>query len=263
MMSKVRLGKMTEAVERLAYLELPGACPWPGYDTWGADAYHPLGRFEDELELIRGGLTEYPQRLGFLYVEARALVGLGRIEAVDSLIRVITAAPGTGERRWRALTVAGELRAHGHADPARRVADEVLASFGDDLPMGGAAEYALALADRWDEALVMLVAEEVEDPELANVVGFLSEYGVVLAHEGRREDAHAQIARIETGTGLARNKYYNQARVAAALGDRDEAVRFLTLAFQNGFWHPADAHSDYAFDAMWGYGPFDALMLPK
>jgi hypothetical protein len=51
--------------------------------------------------------------------------------------------------------------------------------------------------------------------------------------------------------------------IAAALGDRDEAVRLLQLGFDNGQNHSSLIHIDPSFDELRGYAPYDNLMRPR
>ena len=54
-----------------------------------------------------------------------------------------------------------------------------------------------------------------------------------------------------------------RATIAAALGDRDDAVRLLQEAFARGASHVVAIHREPAFDGMWGYAPWDALLAPR
>ena len=65
---------MLDAVERVEHMDLDGPCPWPGNWTQGAIGYHALGRYQEELELARHGLTVYPNRRSFMDLEVRAFV---------------------------------------------------------------------------------------------------------------------------------------------------------------------------------------------
>ena len=68
------------------------------------------------MELIRGGLEVYPERLEFLQIEAAALVGLGRLEDCRDAI----------EEARRVARVLG-------LDPGREATPETAASEGHRL----------------------------------------------------------------------------------------------------------------------------------
>lgn len=263
MMSKHRLGKYTEAIERLQDLPLPGVCPWPGYYSEGADSYHQLGRYEEELELAKGAREAHPDMPQFLNIEARALVGLGRLDAVDSLLAVIADVPGNDNRVFRPANTALELRVHGYQDRADRIFESILEQLPTDSPRN-LANRGLILGElrRWDEAAPLYESADA-DPELAVNPGFLGDFGVVLARAGRHDEAMAVRARIDGTDAPEHAKTWEKGRITAAAGDRDEAVALLTRAFQEGQYHNG-IHTDYiAFEEMWGYGPFDALMRPR
>jgi len=264
MMSKHRVGKYSEAIERLQDLPLPGVCPWPGYYAEGADSYHQLGRFEEELELILGGLEAHPDMLRFLDIEARALVGLGRLDAVDSLLAVIADVPGNDNRVFRPANTALELKGHGYADRAAQLFEAMLDAqptprTPDDLWNRA---HLFRELHRWDESIPLFEAASA-DPELAADPGFLGDFGVALGRAGRHDEAVAVRARIDATDAPVFAREWQQGRVAAAAGDRDDAVRLITLAFQDGQYHVGGSHTDTAFELMWGYGPFDALMRPR
>lgn len=264
MMSKHRLGKYTEAIERLHDLPLPGVCPWPGYYREGADSYHALGRYAEELELIQGGLEAHPDLRQFRDFEARALVGLGRLDAVDSLLEVIADVPGSDNRVFRPVNTAIELRGHGYEERAARIMESILEA--QPTPRSardlGNRAYVLSELRRWDEA-VSLFESAAEDGELAANVGFLGDFGVALGRAGGHDEALDVAARIDGTDAPDFAKLGEKARVLAAAGDRDEAVRLLTQAFESGWYHNSSMLHDLAFEEMWGYGPFDALMRPR
>lgn len=93
-----------------------------GYWAYESRAHHLLGEYEKELtaDLRRLELNEDSPAM---FIEAPALAALGRIEELDSLIRVQL--PGSGHGDLLAFYFAGELMAHGHADAALRLAKAV------------------------------------------------------------------------------------------------------------------------------------------
>jgi hypothetical protein len=55
---------------------------------------------------------------------------------------------------------------------------------------------------------------------------------------------------------------YFRAQVAALLGDREEAVSWLSASFREGNWDRRLLHTDQRFDGLRGYPPFEALVRP-
>jgi TolB-like protein/tetratricopeptide (TPR) repeat protein len=127
MQIKVWRWKLTEAVGLAEQMDLPGACPFQGYYRDGAIAYHGLGRFQEELAFVRGARAVYPEDLGYFGSEAGALAGLGREEALDSLLRTLDAFPVPARFSIRGRVML-EMRAHGLGDAADRLTETMLAA---------------------------------------------------------------------------------------------------------------------------------------
>jgi hypothetical protein len=53
------------------------------------------------------------------------------------------------------------------------------------------------------------------------------------------------------------------ARIVAALGDTEDAIRLLQEAFANGAFHGSWSHWDPALDTLRGNPQFDSLMRPR
>ncbi len=267
MQIKVLGWKLTEAVQLLEQVDLSGACAFLGYYQDGARAYHGLGRFQEELDFVRGARAVYPEDLGLFGREAGALAGLGREEALDSLLGTLDALPVPARFSIQGSVMA-EMRAHGLGDAADRLTETMLAALPErptspdqQLQRGSV----LYFARRWDEVDSLedsLTEEEVQGLEamLAQDVVLSGTFGVVFARTGRRTEASAvsdQIAMTESGPAALRD--YAQAQIAAALGDGDEAVRLLG---QGALLFSA-VHTDPAFDEIRSYPPFVALMTPR
>lgn len=264
MMVAYRRGRMNRAIERLSHLDLDGPCRWPGYWSLGTIAYHALGRYDEELGLIRHGLGYYPQLREMLDVEVRALVGLGRLVAVDSLLQVVGDLPPSNfEQNFRPLYAALELRAHGFASEAERLLTKTLDEWTVNRPQTEDQwNHARALywGGRWGDALPMLQSLVDEYPD---DIDYLMVYGATLARLGRRADALAMSDRLGQLGDRRRGAGWGRGMIAAALGERDDAVRFLNLGFDNGKSHNNFIHLNPTFDDMWSYAPFEVLMRPR
>ena len=91
--------------------------------------------------------------------------------------------------------------------------------------------------------------------------------GVVKARLGQRDQALALREAIyrtdSTPRARIAHQAYNQARISAAVGDREGAVEFLRRAFVHGISHEAGDHRVYDFHDLLNYPPFKELMKPK
>jgi len=261
-----RQGRMADAIERFEHIDLDGACQWRGAWTQGAGPYHALERFDEELALARHGLGVYPGYMGLMDIEIRAFAGMGRIEAVDSLLDVMAGLPPDPafSPLLRPLWAGLELRAHGHDEAANRAFQRALEALAAMPP--AASRYnrgrVYYYTGRWEDADTVFESLLEEQPAVVDYLGYR---GASLARLGRREEAleiSARVGRI-TGSNLRGIPLLYQAIIAAALGDRDDAVRLLREAFAAGADHGISIHREPAFEDLRGYSPFDALTAPK
>ncbi len=259
-------GRLEDAVERfLAYdSKDPGfALTWFPWRRDLAMAYHLLGRYEEELALARAEFANFPGDQRLHDYEARALVALGRLEEADSVRRHVANLPPQGDPRARPMWLALELRAHGYEDESVALFERVITQYVEGEPdnqlFRGRAYY---LAKRWEDADTVFASYRTSNPENVNGMGF---HGVILSKLGRREEAlliSDQLGQIERSDLRGANIGW-QAQIAAALGDRDAAVRLMRLAFDNGWARGLNIHWDPSFDSMRGYPPWDALVAPR
>jgi tetratricopeptide (TPR) repeat protein len=127
---------------------------------------------------------------------------------------------------------------------------------------------ALCLAQRWRKARSVFAEVADGDPFPWNLEA-LGHLGVVAARLGEQNDAQRISQRLavwEYPYLQGRHTYW-RASIAAALGDRDDAVRFLRQAFAEGLpftlGYDEMRHDDMNLDPLRGYPPFDRLMAPK
>jgi len=116
--------------------------------------------------------------------------------------------------------------------------------------------------EHWDDAwtLVDRLPSDVTD-----TVTWLGYRGVLAARRGEKAEAQ-RVARV-----LAVRPYpysYGQpalwrARIAAVLGDRDQAVALVREAFAQGLAVDLYLHALIDFAPLRGYPPFDELMRPR
>ncbi len=251
-----------------------------------AEAHHMLRHYEEELEVARAARRERPENLLLMDTHLRPLAALGRIDALTALLDTVFALPV--ERRasgsfWlpdlRARRAAEELRAHGYRDAARQVLQRTV-DWLETRPAGEARQFArlasyypYALAEclykleRWEEART--VYEELLAEGGPDDTRVLAGLGAIAARLGNAERARAiseQLAGMPGGQPLGR------AKIAALLGQREEAVRLLREALRhdarggiNRAWgmYVLRRHQDMDLESLRGYPPFELFMRPR
>jgi tetratricopeptide (TPR) repeat protein len=119
-------------------------------------------------------------------------------------------------------------------------------------------------ADRWDEAWPILKQVAAENPDDVGLQGAL---GALAAHRGDQRE----WVRIDRWLAEQKGPYLNggptfwRARIAAVLGDREQAVDLYRLALDQGFGIDGGygIHSDPAFESLREYPRFQELTRPK
>jgi TolB-like protein/tetratricopeptide (TPR) repeat protein len=266
MLTAYRTNRMTDAVERYYAAARPGGCPWLGAWTQGATAFHVLERYEEELAVAREGLQYWPDHMELMDIEIRAFVGMGRLDAVDSVLAVMANLPAAPEYdpALRPVWAARELWAHGYETEAEKMFSDAIEHFPSRTTSTttynlGRAHY---YARRWSEAAEAFRQLSPESSGNLNYIGF---YGVTLAKLGDRDGAEVMIELAGTFGGSHHRGLHllAQARITAALGERDEAIRRLQDAFANGGAYGIWIHVDPALDDLRGYPPFESLVRPR
>jgi predicted Zn-dependent protease len=182
---------------------------------------------------------------------------------------------------WQMTEAAMELRAHGHIDASTAVLDRVRNRL-ETHP--GAAKHPWTpphlatvsyLSEQWDEAQQRFTALAEESPDDVNYRGYL---GVLAA----RRDDRREAARISAWLRDLDQPYLYgintlwRARIAALLGEPDEATALLQAAFEQGLTHygtgpfywqsRADVawlHRDMDLEPLRSHPPFLELARPR
>jgi tetratricopeptide (TPR) repeat protein len=210
--------------------------------------------------------------------EARALAALGRRAELKQLVAEMLAFPDTGRALGFFLNaLAMELRSQGDTVFARELLDRAVSWFRtvppdeaerSDLHRWFAA--ALYDADHLDEALPLFQRLVAENPNDSWALMFA---GLCLAHRGDRGAAEDIISRLVAAgdsskwfdRSLFGGNFQAAARIAAALGDRERAVRFLKEHKDHGHhWLSRHLLSKLSkeFHGLLGYAPYMALTQP-
>jgi tetratricopeptide (TPR) repeat protein len=263
----MRANRLEGALERLLSVDLEAPCQrdWTLWWVVTPAAYHLLGRHEEELAVARSGVERFPGNRAILDRELWALAAVGRIQAVDSLLDVVAGLPPAVDDGLRPLFAALELRAHGHREAADAVMRRAIDWYARQAPndQRGNRAYAFYAVGRWadaDSILADLLGTQPDD------VTYLRRRGVALAKLGRRDEALEMSRRLDAlrdRPNIDGNHAAGQAETAAALGDRDEAVRLLSRAFDAGYPYGTAIHREPAYDSMWGYAPWENLVRPR
>jgi tetratricopeptide (TPR) repeat protein len=231
-------------------------------------ARHMLGDHDEELIEALAARALYPDSLHVLFTEARARAALGD---VDGIGQVIDDSIRLGvQPNWTAgdlLRLTGEeLIAHGEAEAGRDTLARAISWYENRPPeeiQSRSESLAMTLlsAGRVDEAIVLLEPLHQKSPKWIPVLGALA---VARAMQGNRADAERISAQLE---GVKVPYFFGftslwQARIAAALGNKDQAMVFLRRAFSEGTNMGDWIHRTPAFRSLLDHPPFQALLQP-
>lgn len=243
-----------------------------GYSTW-MDALDVLGDYDEELAVARRARQAYPDVMWLRGKEARALVGLGRLDEVTALMNEALASSSSRASTPASVidAAAQALRAHGHKKESIEMADRAVEwrasrvegkSPADDPAAFASLAGSLYAAERWDEARAIFERLAAADSTDMEVKGYL---GVLAAREGKERDARRSLEELRQSRRpyLYGGNLYWCACIAAQLGERDRAVQFLREAFSQGAAMAPLPREDMDLEPLHGYKPFEELMKPK
>jgi tetratricopeptide (TPR) repeat protein len=292
----LRLNRAAEAVDRLRSLDPDGGWVrgWHQYWFFLAAGYHMLGRHDEELRAVHEGARRDAGSFPWPLLESAALAGLGR---VDDAIAVMDAAIEREGHRMPPTNIMGNaasaLLAHGHEPAARRLFDraaaEPLPDPGTVLAGAEARPRAMAIDGMLIDADARLFGGDVEgaeaalqrilavadtdspgdrDARLQAVAGL----ALTAAIRGDRATADQHLATLAAWQEALPARWrlpYAHARVAAALGDSDDAVRLLHAAVGAGLRFLNNPNTqiylahDPAFHSLRAHPGFRELMRSK
>jgi tetratricopeptide (TPR) repeat protein len=229
-----------------------------------ARAHHRLGDHRRELRVARRARELFPGELPAVWSEARALAALGRHRELRALLE--RDLPGHPAPAALLRQSALELLAHGEAEAGEALLRQSL----DRHPARPASSagyrfflaHAHTLVGEWDEAERLLRELANERPDLWEVE---ASRGALAARQGNTEEAariSTWLASVERPYLHGRNTYW-RARIASLLGERDEAVRFLRQAFDEGMEIWDVMHTEPDFVPLRDHRPFRQLARPN
>jgi hypothetical protein len=160
-----------------------------------------------------------------------------------------------------------ELRAHGHRQESVKMAERAVEWLRGRPPDEARKARrllasSLRLAERWEEATPIYQALAGESPDDIDRAGAL---GILAAHRGERAEAprvSERLRRLERPYLLGENTLM-RARIAAWLGEKDQAVDLLRTAFAEGVFHDIFPHRDMDLEPLRGYPPFEELIQAR
>jgi hypothetical protein len=246
------------------------ATAWPVYWLRLAGTWHMVGGYREELEITdRWADSTDPD---WQVIRGRALAALGRERDVLALVndmagRSVDSVAGT------ALTIAGELAAHGHPAAARAVAESTLARFERAPDSAWSRADNVARADRLlchaaeERAALERVARSDADTVLKlEAAGRIAVMLNDTARVARIDGSLANLSNEPLENPLVRGQQIlTRAHLAAGLGRPEQAAALLREVAARGMilLGPSHAfHADPLLAGLRGYPPFDALLVP-
>jgi tetratricopeptide (TPR) repeat protein len=229
-----------------------------------ARAHHRLGQHREELRVARRARALFPHEPEALLLEVRALAALRRhrdlIAFLDDHLHAHPAPPAL--LRQAAL----ELYGHNQSREAEALVRQGLALRlerpNNTIGFRIYVAEAHILLDGIEDGATMIEALAADMPHVLDAQGLL---GTLAARRGERDRAAAisdNLADLPQREHRGRNTYW-RARIAALLGDRDEAVRLLRQAFSEGTEVWNTLHLEPDFDGLRDFPAFRAFARPR
>jgi TolB-like protein/tetratricopeptide (TPR) repeat protein len=263
-----------EAVDLFGFVERPWRLGGPGIDYYSdlTASFHRLGSHRRELQVAREAREHYPSRAEPIFLEARALAGLGRVRDAEATVAELLqsgASPGRRTPFSMALEVGDALAFHGREESARGVYGRVADAW------AGVETGATTTPERWTEhveALVRLgrLAEAgnvVASMRAAGHTGLALDYleAAVAARSGD-PDAVRRFDEAWSATGEpSRAAYhaYRRACLSALVGDLPAALQSLRQAHNLGWPLTLSTMVDPDLEPLRGFAPFDDWVRPR
>jgi hypothetical protein len=232
--------------------------------TWSVGAYwrvvtaahHGLGQYRDELDAARRAVAAHPESPDLRTHELRALIALGEFDSVRNGLAALAAmprTPGGTSIPTLLMGLAQELREHGHAALARQPLELTLSVL-NALPADSQRsefvrlDRANALYFLGDDASATALLQELH-AHVPNNTQVILMRGLIAARRGDRtetDSAKSQLIALRGRYDRGTTSYW-LAELAAALGDRTEAIDLLQRSFREGLFYTVRIHRDPQF----------------
>jgi tetratricopeptide (TPR) repeat protein len=271
---EIGLNKPRQALDLFEKVELPESRLDATWFAYWCIAHYFLGNHKKELEVVRRARKYFPDALGLMANEARALAARGKIEEVKKVIEeslLSRSSIGTAGRVM--LTAARELRLRGYQEAFRDIAGRAVEWYRGRAAGKEASEEqrselagALYVSEQWEEAGALIGKLRSEKPDNIDYLGY---GGALAARRGDKEEAlriSEELKRIDRPYTFGAQTYW-RARIAALLGMKEEAVELLRQSFAQGNYY-LDIQGVFIIQAadlgpLRDYAPFRELMKPK
>jgi hypothetical protein len=256
-----------EAVETLRAESEGGVTrtQWLSFHETLTGALHVLAEYEEELEAAREARDRFPDDLGPVFWEARALVGMGRIEEALSLVEqgqtLASRNPSPADLQ---IQTGLQLRGHGYLDAGNRLLRRALEWYRAESH-DAEHRFSLARAYLWleqpDSSLPLFRELAARDPAALEFNGYL---GLALASAGQKEEARQADSILAEWSEpyLAGRHLYWRAAIAARLGEYERSMTLLRESLSRGVVYPV-LHENEDLRPLWGYEPFQQLLEPR
>jgi tetratricopeptide (TPR) repeat protein len=215
---------------------------------WGSvsDVWHFVGRYDSALVTVRRARTMRPNDATLLGLELQSLAALGRLDEVRQRLPEVESAAQNGALFGFAgnvyLTLANELKAHGHPAEAKAAARLAVTWFNrhDDetrrrIDLSLRKAIALTMLGQLDEAERLMRASVANDSSDTRAPGMLAR---LYAMQGRTQEMNRQLAWLEARPAerLQGAPTYERAATTVNLGRDhwDEAIALLELSLKQG-----------------------------
>jgi DNA-binding SARP family transcriptional activator/tetratricopeptide (TPR) repeat protein len=235
---------------------------------------HMLGKHMEELESARQTVERYPNQMITTYRLARAYAAAGNpVTAILVMERAIeTGSPADPYPADAMINLALELSRHGAEDLAGKLFVTTLEKVESEWVQSGISymndpgrryRYAgiLHLNGRYKEAISLL---ETEPDNVYSRINFLGFKGLLLAESGYADDAE-RVARLLRSTNEPWSfgqEFYWLAVIAAATGQKEEALLLFRESISRGNTFGAWIHTSHLYRHLEDYEPFQELLKP-
>ena len=239
---------------------------------WQVTAYHLLGRYDDELAVVRRFQVRHPEMTESCDYLLRPLAMTLTVTDLEPQLTACgnaRAAKDSAMPSVLRLHVASELHAHGRPDDARRVLQPAITWLREQGARNPESPKwrdmlgtALMTIEAWAEAKTLLLPQA---RALANNMPprFAANAGIAAHHAGDTAVANEMLARLRAESPASAFVFLQRARLLAHMGRREDAVVELRQAVEKGLSAAELFHANLGFEPLRGYSPFDALVAPR
>lgn len=270
----IKLNRPQETIDTFTKKEIPEFVSRSEVGAWRfkelAEAYHMLGEYLKELEVINQAQNYFPDNINLRVGRVRTLAALGRIQEILEMIDQSLAETQPSEAPGIImLEAAQELLAHGFLNESKEIANRSVSWYQTQIPEESASEkqlsnlaFALYVDEQWEDAQKLFKELGEKHPDNVDYKGFL---GRLAARKGNKKEAlkvSDELSRMDQPY-LFGIHTYSRACIASLLGEQEKAVELLREAFVQGRPFGVYLHRDMDLEILRNYPPFQELLWPN